>query len=89
MSSSQWDKSQNKRIRKEIKDPASETREKPMQIVSSAIERLDKEAKGFIGNVDSICWHVQKTQQTHFLVEPHSLAELQILASYKVTSNGD
>ena len=44
-----------KKIRKKIKDCASVTREKPMQIISSAVERLDDEAKGFIGNVDSIC----------------------------------
>ena len=70
-----------KKIRNEIKDGGSETREKVMQIISSAVERLDEEAKGFICNVDSICRHVQKTQQAHLLIEPHSLTDIQIPAS--------
>ena len=41
------------------------------------------------GNIDIICRHVQKTQWAQLPVEPHSLADLQIPASYKVISNGD
>ena len=41
------------------------------------------------GNLDSICWRIQKTQWAHLPVEPHPLADLQIPTSNKVTWIGN
>ena len=72
-----------------MKERAKNSREKPKQIVASAIARLDEDARCIIGSVDTLRRDIQRHQRSARPTDPTSLSSLVIPEDFKVTNDED
>ena len=77
------------KCRQEMKERAKNSREKPKQIVASAIARLDEDARSIIGSVDTLRRDIQRHQRSARPTDPTSLSSLVIPEDFKVTNDED